>query len=151
MATDYSVTQIIQAPLNRVAELLRTTLAQHSFRIDLVNDEFCELTAQLVKNERVGNTNWNYEYHFLASWEPLTEGVNLLLKMNEKKNKKDSRCKTYCDEIMQGVLERAAKLQVLEKTQEKPSRYGTARWATLDDVKEAGYWGGYEDSRRFII
>jgi type IV secretion system protein VirD4 len=151
MATDYSVTQIIQAPLNRMAELLRTSLAQHGFRIDLVNDEFCELTAQLVKNERVGNTNWNYEYHFLASWEPLTEGVNLLLKMNEKKNRKDPKCKTYCDEIMQGVLERAAKLQVLEKTQEKPSRYGTARWATLDDVKEAGYWGGYEDSRRFII
>ncbi|MFA6556647.1 MAG: type IV secretory system conjugative DNA transfer family protein [Candidatus Obscuribacterales bacterium] len=151
MATDYSVIQVIQAPLNRMAELLRTTLAQHSFRIDLVNDEFCELTAQLVKSERLGNTTWNYEYHFLASWEPANEGTTLLLKMNEKKNKKDPKCKTYCDEIMQGILDRARKLQTLEKTQPKPSRYGTARWATLDDVKEAGYWGGYEDSKRFII
>jgi type IV secretory pathway TraG/TraD family ATPase VirD4 len=53
--------------------------------------------------------------------------------------------------IMQGVVDRASRLQILEKTQQKPNRYGSAKWATLDDIKAAGYWGGYEDSRRLLL
>lgn len=75
MATDCTIQHVVTAPLNRLAELLRTTLAQQGFRIDLVNDELCELSAQLVKSERQGNTNWNYEYRVIASWEPVADGI----------------------------------------------------------------------------
>lgn len=152
MATDCTINHVVQAPLNRLAELLRTTLAQQGFRIDLVNDELCELSAQLIKSERQGNTNWNYEYRVIASWESVENGINVSLKIKESKNSWTvENCKTYCKEIMQGVVDRAARLQTLEKTQPKPSRYGTAKWATLEDVKQAGYWGGYEDSTRLIV
>lgn len=152
MATDCTINHVVQAPLNRLAELLRTTLAQQGFRIDLVNDELCELSAQLVKSERVGNTNWNYEYRVIASWEPVEGGINVSMQVKESKNAWTvENCKTYCKEIMQGVVDRAARLQTLEKTQPKPNRYGTAKWATLEDVKQAGYWGGYEDSTRLIV
>lgn len=152
MATDCTINHVVKAPLNRVAELLRTTLAEHDFRIGLINDELCELSAQLVKSERNGNTNWNYEYRIIASWEPVEDGVNVSLKVKESKNSWTvENCKTYCKEIMQGVVDRAARMQALENTQPKPSRYGTAKWATLDDVKQAGYWGGYENSTRLIV
>jgi len=152
MATDCTIKHVVKAPLNRVAELLRTTLAEHDFRIGLINDELCELSAQLVKSERNGNTNWNYEYRVIASWEAVEDGVNVSMKVKESKNSWTvENCKTYCKEIMQGVVDRAERLQTLEKTQPKPSRYGTAKWATLEDVKQAGYWGGYEDSTRLIV
>ena len=152
MATDCTIEHVVKAPMNRLAELLRTTLAQQGFRIELINDELCELTAQLVKSERNGNTNWNYEYHVIASWEPSEDGVMVCMKVKESKNSWTvENCKAYCVEIMQGVVDRAAKLQVMEKKQPKPNRYGTARWATLEDVQLAGYWGDFEDSRRLVV
>lgn len=152
MATDCTIEHVVKAPMNRLAELLRTTLAQQGFRIELINDELCELTAQLVKSERNGNTNWNYEYHVIASWEPSEDGVMVCMKVKEAKNSWTvENCKAYCVEIMQGVVDRAAKLQAMEKKQPKPNRYGTARWATLEDVQLAGYWGDFEDSRRLVV
>jgi len=149
---NFTISEIVNAPLNRVAELLRTALAQQSFRIDLVNDDLCELTAQLVKSELNGTTLWRYEYHVIASWTPRPEGVEISIDVQEHKSPHTVKeCTDYCLAIMRGVIERAAKLQVLEKTQQKPNKYGSARWATLDDIKKAGYWGGYEDSQRLLL
>ena len=70
MATNAKTEQLIEAPSDRMAELLRTSLAQKGFRIDLINDELCELNAQLVKSERISGVQWNYEFHVYASWMP---------------------------------------------------------------------------------
>lgn len=152
MATDCKITHVVQAPVDRMAELLRTSLAEHGFRIDLINDELCELTAQLSKVEREGGTTWNYEYHIYASWTPVEGGASVFIKVSEQKNQWTSdACKKYCLEIMQGVLDRAARLAVVQQTQQKSNRFGSARWATAEDIEAAGYRGGHTDSRRLIL
>lgn len=80
MATDCKITHVIGTPVSRMAELLRTSLAEYGFRIDLINDELCELTAQLSKVEREGGTTWNYEYHIYASWTPEGEGSTVFIR-----------------------------------------------------------------------
>lgn len=152
MGTQCTIEHLVEAPSDRLAELLRTSLAKMGFRIELINDELCELTAMLSKQVRDGGTVWQYEYHVAASWEPAAGGVQVSMEVREEKNEwTGDECKKFCIDIMQGVVDRAAKLQKIEKTQTKSNRYGSARWGTLEDVQLAGYWGGYEDSRRFII
>lgn len=152
MTTKCMIRHVVSAPANRVAELLRTSLSRGGWRIELINDDLCELTAQLIKSERNGNTMWNYEYHAAASWEEVEGGVSVDLEIREEKNDWTvENCKGFCQDIMQGVVDRAVKLEKLSQTQARPSRYGSARWATIDDIKRAGYWGGCDDSRRFVI
>jgi type IV secretory pathway TraG/TraD family ATPase VirD4 len=152
MTTKCTIKHVVNAPINRVAELLRTSLSRSGWRIELINDDLCELTAQLIKSERNAGTMWNYEYHAAASWEQSEGGVTVDLEIREEKNEWTvENCKAFCQDIMQGVVDRAVKLEKLDKTQPKPNRYGSAKWATMEDIKAAGYWGGYDDSRRFII
>lgn len=43
--------QTVPAPPGRIAELLRTALARGGWRIELINEDLCELAAQLHKSE----------------------------------------------------------------------------------------------------
>ncbi len=152
MATNAKTEQLIEAPSDRMAELLRTSLAQKGFRIDLINDELCELNAQLVKSERISGVQWNYEFHVYASWMPAENGTKLFLEVSENKNAwTTDSCREHCVSTMQGVIDRAAKLKALEKSQPKSNRYGNARWGEQEDIEKAGYQGGITDSSRFVI
>lgn len=146
MAASCKIDQAVDAPLERMAELLRTALAERGFRIDLVNDELCEMTAQLMKSERVSGVVWNYEFHIVASWMPSGAGAELHLEVRENRNAWTAQaCKEHCLAILQGVIDRAAKLKKLENVQVRTNRYGNARWGKLEDYQLAGYWGEFDD------
>ena len=152
MATKANMTKVVAAPVNRMAELLRTALANAGFRIEFINDDMAELSASMSKSERGAAGMWNYEYHAMASWEPVDTGCKLDLEISEAKNSWTvPNCTTICNELMQGVVERAAKLEKLDQSKPKPNRYGSAKWATHEDIVRVGYWDGHEDSRRLII
>ena len=147
-----TITEQVKAPLDRVAELLRTCLAGAGWRIEFINEELGELTALLNKSERVKGVNWSYEYRCLASWQPQPESVSVVIEVTENRNQWTlEQCKAQCIELMQAMVSKAAKLAVAEKTRPKPTRYGSAQWGTQDDIVKAGYWGGYDDGRRLVI
>lgn len=146
MAASCNIDQAVDAPIERMAELLRTALAERGFRIDLVNDELCEMTAQLSKSERVSGIVWNYEFHIFASWLPSGSGSELHLVVKENRNAWTAQaCKEHCLAIVEGVIERAQRLKKLENVQVKSNRYGNARWGRLEDYQLAGYWGEFDD------
>lgn len=147
-----TITHLVTAPKERIAELLRSCLATGGWRIELINEELCELTAHLNRSERISGVQWTYEYSCVASWEPATDGIEVNIKIDENKNQWTlENCKTKAKELMQGVVDKAAKLSRLENTRPVPTRYGSARWGTHDDIVKEGYWGGGEDPRRLII
>jgi len=142
----------IQAPAERIAELLRTSLASQGWRIELINEELCELTANLNKQDRVKGVNWSYEYRCVASWEPGPNSVTVAIEIREDRNQWTlETCKGKCIELMQAVVDKAEKLKRVEQAKPPRDRYGSARWGTHEDIEKAGYWGGYEDSRRLMI
>jgi len=152
MPTKANMTKVVAAPVNRMAELLRTALANAGFRIEFINDDMAELSASLSKSERGAAGTWSYEYHAMASWEPIDTGSKLDLEISEAKNSwTQPNCTTICKDLMQGVADRAAKLEKLDQSKPKPNRYGSAKWATHEDIVKVGYWDGHEDSRRLII
>lgn len=147
-----TIREEIQAPKERIAELLRTSLAAGGWRIELINEELCELIAQQTKSERIKGVQWNYEYRCIASWEPQQDTVSLTLEVREEKNQWTSdNCKVKAVELMRGVVDKAERLAKLEKSKPVPTRYGSARWGTHEDIEKAGYWGGFEDSRRLVL
>lgn len=147
-----TITHTVAAPPERIAELLRTGLAASGWRIEFINEEFAELSALLNKSERHKGISWTYEYRCLASWEVEAEGVAVTIEISEQRNQWTlEACKSFCKELMQGVVDRAEKLSRAEKTRPKPSRYGSARWGEHDDLVKVGYWGGHEDHRRLVL
>lgn len=147
-----SIRETVPAPPERIAELLRTSLARSGWRIELINEELCELTALLNKSERVKGVQWHYEYRCLATWEPLETAAVVAIEISEERNQWTLEyCKTKCIELMRAVIETAAKLEAAEKRKPKPTRYGSARWGTHEDLVKADYWGGYEDHRRLLL
>ncbi len=144
--------QTVPAPPGRIAELLRTALARGGWRIELINEDLCELAAQLHKSERVKGVQWNYEYRCVASWEPHDTSATVAIEVSEERNDwTRDQCQSKCVELMRAVIETAAKLEQAEQRKPKPNRYGAARWGTHDDLGKAGYLGGHEDHRRLLL
>lgn len=143
----------IEAPLNRVAELARTSLAKQGWRIELVNEALQELTATLNKQERIKGTNWRYDFGAVVSWSRQdAQLVNVMVEVSERQNQWTTQeCAKRCQEILAGIAQKAQLLQDIEKVQEPSSTYGSARWATPQDIERAGYIGGVEDHRRLVL
>ena len=147
-----TITESIQAPKERIAELLRSCLASGGWKIELINEDLCELTALQNKSERVKGVQWTYEYRCLASWEPVGASVSVVIEIQEDKNNWTADyCKTRARELMNALQEKASRLAKLETSKPMPNRYGSARWGTHEDVIKQGYWEGYDDPRRLII
>lgn len=142
----------IDAPFNRVAELARTSLARQGWRIELINEALLQLTASQRKQERVKGVNWSYEYDAVVSWRRQGNQVNLTVEVNERQNQWTAdECRKRCQEILTGIAQNAQVLQEIEQSQEPPSTYGSARWATQQDIERAGYSGGIEDHKRLVL
>ncbi|MBP9811281.1 type IV secretory system conjugative DNA transfer family protein [bacterium] len=157
MSTQARGKQFVEAPLERVAELLRTALARHNFRIELVNDELCELAASATKTERIRTTNWTYDYRVICNWEPVENGVEVNIEVNELKNNGSTeKCSAIWKDIASVLVEKAASLKKLKETRPPASKYGSARFATAKDIEAAGLVEANNqvnsrDARRFVI
>jgi len=131
-----------------MAELLVVCLTGLGWRMTTVNDRLMQVVATQSKNQRP----FTYEFFAKLSWKPNGEGTLLKLEVREERNHWSiTHCKAKCDEIMQSVLESAEVMELANQNQPKPTRYGSAKWATHEDIVEAGYWAGMDDSRRLII
>ncbi|MDQ5937986.1 MAG: type secretion system protein VirD4 [Cyanobacteriota bacterium erpe_2018_sw_21hr_WHONDRS-SW48-000092_B_bin.40] len=152
MPTQARGKQFVEAPLERVAELLRTALARHNFRIELVNDELCELAASATKTERIRTTNWTYDYRVICNWESVGSGVEVNIEVNELKNNGSTeKCSAIWKDIASVLVEKAASLKKLKETRPPASKYGSARFATAKDIEAAGLVEAAHDARRFVI
>lgn len=142
----------INAPFNRVAELARTALARQGWRIELINEALLQLTASQRKSQRIKGVNWNYEYDAIVSWRRDQQFVAVTIEVAERQNQwTQDECKKRCAEIAYGIAENAEVLKDVEETQEPPTTYGSARWATAADVAQAEYSGGNDDPRRLLL
>lgn len=131
-----------------MAELLVVCLTGLGWRPVTVNDRMRQLIATQVKSERP----FSYEFFATLSWKPNGSGCTLSLEVREERNRWTiTHCKAKCDEIMQRIAQSADVLIEANAEQPTPSRYGTAKWATHEDIVKAGYWAGVEDSRRLVV
>ncbi|MCC7527085.1 MAG: type IV secretory system conjugative DNA transfer family protein [Candidatus Melainabacteria bacterium] len=143
-----TATQELAVESKDMAELLVVCLTGLGWRPVTVNDRMRQLVATQIKAERP----FSYEFFATFNWQPNGSGCQLKLEVREERNRWTiTHCKAKCDEIMQRVAESADVLMQANAEQPQPTRYGSAKWATHQDIIDAGYWGGGEDHRRMII
>ncbi len=141
----------IELPIscNDMAELLVVVLGGLGYRSVSVNDRLLQITATRTTKGR----SFTFEFFVKFNWSQNGEGTLLKLEVKEQKNSWNTTvdCNKERDAIMDNVLDSAAQMMLANSSQQKSNRYGSAKWATHQDIIDAGYWGGGEDHRRMII
>jgi len=133
----------LAAPKEKVAEIARTALARGGWRVDFINTELCELAANYEKNDRIKGTNWRYSYHLVIRWDEIEGGSKVEISIEESNYQWTlQKCSEKVKEIVDVMHEAASRYQKIVEKEPKRTKYGSARWGTLKDIKEAGYWGG---------
>ncbi|MBX9725411.1 MAG: type IV secretory system conjugative DNA transfer family protein [Candidatus Obscuribacterales bacterium] len=143
-----TVTQELSVASTDMAELLVVCLTGLGWRPVTVNDRLMQVIATQTKAQRP----FSYEFFATLSWAPNDEGCSLTLEVREERNNWSiTHCKAKCAEILQRIVESSERMIKANQNQPKPTRYGSARWATHEDIVKAGYWNNADDSRRLVV
>lgn len=146
------ISEGISVPLDRVAELARIAIARLGWRFDIAAPGLYEMAAELHKHERVKGIPYEYHFRTVITWEPIYGGVLVNVDVREDlKNWTEPQCNQYAEEIMSVIREKAALLPHIEQITKAPDTFGSAKWATFDDIAKAGYSAEEDDSRRLLI
>lgn len=153
MGTRATASAVVEAPQDRIAELIRSAIGRLSWHVDNVNTSLYEFNAVYQKHERIKGINWQYTFHSTITWTPTGDsGVSINVEVREDNNNwTEQTCREYCEQILATLQERAGALVEIEQSKPKPTTYGSARWAEPSDLEQAGYLSTEADSRRLII
>lgn len=130
----------LEVPDEYVAELIATSLRAGSWQSLNYNDLTREITGEQRKTEKRSGIPWTFDYRVSASWAKEGEKWRVVVEVHDREiHSMEKDCKQLCFEVIKGVAERAERVkEALAKAKPKTA-YGTARWATAEDVEAAGY------------
>ena len=152
MPTRAAQEAVIDAPMQRIAELASAALARFDWRIVLINDALRQLTASQKRMQRVKGINWSYEFSALITWQPNQSSTFVKVEVGEKLNTwAADDCRQKCAEILTAIEENAQMLTHVSSSEQASTTHGSARWATDDDILRAGYDCPPGDSTRLIL
>lgn len=136
----------IAAPPDKVPEIARTAIGRAGWRVDIINTEFCELSANDERTDRIKGQNWRYSYRLVMQWEEVEGGTRIEASVEERNYQWTiQNCSKRLKEIADIMKEQSKRYQKLKAKERPRTKYGSARWGTLEDIKKAGYWGGIPD------
>jgi len=148
MASQAVERELAVAP-HDMAELLVVCLTGLGWRPTTVNDRLMQVIASKARKGRA----FSFEFFAKLNWSKNGEGTLLALEIREERNSWDTsiECKKERDALIENIVESAERLIQANAEQPKPTRYGSAKWATHEDIVQAGYWNNIEDSRRLVV
>jgi len=143
-------TEVIDAPMDRMPELVTGAVNRFGWFIKDVNAGFRQVSAKDHKGEKIGMDIWRFEYEAYVTWKKKEAGVEVVVRVDERKMQWTSdKCRERAQEILDFIIENAALLKTEEE--QTSSMFGSARWATRRDLTDAGYLDSSKDSRRLIV
>jgi len=143
----------LKAAVSDMAAIVATTLNGLGYSAINVNTQYRQATARERATEQYGSDRWDFEYRIILTWSDATSGngekVRVNLRISEQQYTfQDDACEERCHQIW-GELKRNA--DQAREAKAKPSGiYGSAIWATLDELKTGGYLDEF-NSGRFIV
>lgn len=152
MGSRATFTAAIEVPLDRVAELARVAIARLGWRFDIAAPGLYEMSAELHKHERVKGISYEYQFRAVITWAPIEGGAQIEVDVREDlKNWTEPQCAQYAQEILAVINEKAALLPHIERMTKPPETFGSAKWASAEDIERAEYSSEDEDPRRLLI
>lgn len=144
-----SISTTVKVQPERAAELASATANALGWRIKFVDQSLKRLTAQDNKTEVTGRDTWRFEFDLSIRWKKASAGTEFTVEVIERQMAwTEPKCKERCQEIVQGLKEDAA---LLSSSNESSDSYGSAKWATFDDLEDAGYVVFRGDHTRLIL
>lgn len=144
-----TISTTIKVQPERAAELASATANALGWRIKFVDQSLKRLTALDNKTEVIGRDTWRFEFDLSIRWKKSASGTEFTVDVTERQMAwTEPKCKERCQEIVQGLKEDAA---LLSSSNESSDSYGSAKWATFDDLEDAGYVVFRGDHTRLIL
>jgi type IV secretion system protein VirD4 len=144
--------EIVDAPLDRIAELTTTILHSLNYRIKIVNEKQRKVAAFENKIDQRDRLTWRLEFDVRVSWRQVPKGAEVTVTVVERINhwSKD-QCQKRCAEILDALHDEAQLANEIEKSESASTQHGSARWATTEDIEQAGYITDTPESKRLLL
>ncbi len=140
----------IAVAVEELPEVILTTVKPLGWKDVFVNERLGEATASYRKIDKRGRDTWRYEFELVVNWRKQTNGtVEVTVTVTGAAQATNKLCYEQCYKILEGIKSRAERLKKSDHERKRSDTYGSAKWATDQDLVRAGYIGDGHD--RFIL
>lgn len=147
-----NVEQKIIASSTRLAELVSTACSEIGWHVEKV--WLNQLSAALRRTQRVSGLSANYEYRMRVKWGEIIPNKSswVQVRVIEQEDRMSERALVDLGvEVLSLIAEKASDLEEAEAVATPSQKYGSARWATTEDLEKAGYITDKPGVGRLII
>lgn len=135
-----TLTGKIAVPAKLMSQLAIMSLAENGWPPGLYN-LLDEMTSQKRKSERASGIGYELDFAARLTWQAVDENLTkLTVTVKERQgNANKNECQQECFNLIKGINDRAAGFLQALQNEALRTTYGDARWATQNDLEEAGY------------
>lgn len=131
---------IVQIEPKKVAVIAVHVLEKLGYRVSRHSKEVDEIVANLQLNEQVGRDWFRSDYQVVLEYLQGKTGCVVNVEVTEKTGgATTSECAKRAEEIIVKLQHDAERAKEREAKREKSTLYGSARWGTEEDLRQAGY------------
>lgn len=148
-ASKAEVEGTLQCAVSDAPEIISTALNGLGYANLNINTQYRQATGRAREIKQYGADRWDFEFRVLIHWQPITHLpgkilINIEIEESQYSHQQDN-CLNRCHQILQ-ELKRNSRLnkEHLESANE------SSRWATTDELKNAGFLDEIT-SNRFIV
>jgi type IV secretion system protein VirD4 len=129
-------------PEHAFAEIAAATLYGLRYVVDDSNTEICQITASAHDTEQHAHDVWRYNFRARITWNSDDGVTSFKVAVSESNFVWVAvRCQKRCEEILAEITSKAS-LWLERSSKAKPhNTYGSAAWATRQQLLDAGYLG----------
>lgn len=124
------------------------------YRVSRSSNQLDQIVAVEQLDEQVGRDWWRHEYRLVVRWSSTSDDAGVIVELHLTETKGSASptdCERRCEKLITELQNDAARAAKKMATKEKNTRYGAARWGTLDDLQEQRYLLPKVDPKRLII
>jgi type IV secretory pathway TraG/TraD family ATPase VirD4 len=155
MVTHVKDSGIVQTTVKEFPVLAVNVLARLGYEVRKGSNLLDQILATERVDEEIGKgVWWHHEYRIVLRWRKTVDRIGVFVSVDVSEHKDSgtqSDCKKRCDRILLELQNDAERASEVKGDKEANTAFGTARWGTEQELREAGYFQKRVDPRCFII
>ncbi len=135
MPSEYTNTFLVNCSATTAAIAIRDAIKARRYNLDGLNPQGQFLSASRRISEPAGRDKFEYDFQASASWDEDGSGIVIQLSILEESYYQiEDKCQEQWNFIADKTKQLADRYKTKQKNQPKRTTYGSARWATTDDL-----------------
>ena len=145
---------IIETTAKQLRILAGSALQRLGYEVKHNSNYIDEILARDRFDERTGGrVVWRHDFKVVLRWDQeAVDKMQVTVQITEAKGSGTlSECQKRCAAIITELRKDALRARELEKSREKSTAYGSARWCSEEDLRAADYLVKTVDSKRLLM